>query len=249
MGLEQWALDLAGSPWVYLAMYLFAAIDGFFPPIPSESVVIALAALAVGPGGEPSLWLLVPVAAAGAFTGDQIAYTIGSRVKVHELRLFRSGKAQAALAWAERALERRGASFIIAARYIPIGRVAVNMTAGAVRYPRRRFTLLAGIAAITWACYSTVIGVSAGAAFRDHSPLWGVVVGVIGGVVIGILVDWLLRRWMGHDDPADAAPGAATATGAASGTATDATTSTATSSTTATDGATERTSGTRVPPA
>ncbi|MCR6704207.1 MAG: VTT domain-containing protein [Cellulomonas sp.] len=130
-------------------------------------------------------------------------------MKVHELRLFRSGKAQAALAWAERALERRGASFIIAARYIPIGRVAVNMTAGAVRYPRRRFTLLAGIAAITWACYSTVIGVSAGAAFRDHSPLWGVVVGVIGGVVIGILVDWLLRRWMGGSAPAEAAPATA----------------------------------------
>lgn len=243
MGLEQWALDLAGSPWVYLAMYLFAAIDGFFPPIPSESVVIALAALAVGPGGEPSLWLLVPVAAAGAFTGDQIAYTIGSRVKVHELRLFRSGKAQAALAWAERALERRGASFIIAARYIPIGRVAVNMTAGAVRYPRRRFTLLAGIAAITWACYSTVIGVSAGAAFRDHSPLWGVVVGVIGGVVIGILVDWLLRRWMGGSAPAEAAPAtAADETGQDTAETGDETSGAVTPTQ-------ERDPGTRVPPA
>ena len=163
MGLEQWALDLAASPWIYLVMYLFAAIDGFFPPIPSESVVIALAALAVGPAGEPNLWIVVPVAALGAFTGDQIAFSIGRRVPVHRLRIFRSGRGQSALAWAERALERRGASFIIAARYIPVGRVAVNMTAGAVGFPRRRFTFLAAIAAVTWACYSTVIGVSAGA--------------------------------------------------------------------------------------
>ena len=42
MGLEQWALDLAASPWIYLVMYLFATIDGFFPPIPSESVVIRI---------------------------------------------------------------------------------------------------------------------------------------------------------------------------------------------------------------
>ncbi|GEA82030.1 DedA family protein [Cellulomonas uda] len=205
MGLEQWALDLAASPWIYLVMYLFAAIDGFFPPIPSESVVIALAALAVGPGGEPNLWVVVPVAALGAFTGDQIAFSIGRRVPVHRLRLFRSGRGQAALAWAERALERRGASFIIAARYIPVGRVAVNMTAGAVGFPRRRFTFLAAIAAVTWACYSTVIGVSAGAAFRDHSPLWGVVVGVVGGVVIGVVVDWALRRWLSRADPDGAA--------------------------------------------
>ena len=205
MGLEQWALDLAASPWIYLVMYLFATIDGFFPPIPSESVVIALSALAMGAGGEPNLWLVLPAAALGAFTGDQIAFSIGRRVPVHRLRLFRSGRGQAALAWAERALERRGASFIIAARYIPVGRVAVNMTAGAVGFPRRRFTFLAAIAAVTWACYSAAIGVSAGAAFRDHSPLWGVVVGVIGGVVIGFVVDWALRRWMARKDPEGAA--------------------------------------------
>jgi membrane protein DedA with SNARE-associated domain len=206
VGLEDWALALAGSPWVYLVMYLFATIDGFFPPVPSESVVIALAALAVGPGGEPNLALLIPVAALGAFTGDQIAYSIGARVRVHELRLFRSGKGQAALAWAERTLERRGAAFIIAARYVPIGRVAVNMTAGAVRYKRRRFTFVAAIGAITWACYSTAIGVSAGAALADHSPLLAVGVGVVGGIVIGILVDWLLRLWLDRRAPGDAAP-------------------------------------------
>ncbi len=93
--MEHWALELASSPWIYVVMYLFATIDGFFPPIPSESVVIALAAVAVSTG-EPNIWLLIPVAAAGAFTGDQIAYLIGSKVRVHELRIFRSPKSAGA---------------------------------------------------------------------------------------------------------------------------------------------------------
>jgi len=125
---SDWAVALAGTPWVFLALYAFAAIDGFFPPIPSESVIIALAALFVS-SDSPDFWILGAVAAAGAFTGDQIAYSIGKHVPIRRLRFMQGERAQKAITWAENALEHRGASFIIAARYIPIGRVAVNMTA------------------------------------------------------------------------------------------------------------------------
>ena len=191
--MEAWALALAGSPLVLVVMYLFAAIDGFFPPIPSESLVIALASLAVAQG-KPGLLPVILTAAAGAFTGDQIAYTIGSRVKVRSLRIFRGDRAQTALDWAERALRERGASFIIAARYIPVGRVAVNMTAGALHFSRPKFVGLAAIAAVTWAGYSAAIGVGAGRALQGH-PIVAIVVGVVGGMVIGLLVDTVLTRW------------------------------------------------------
>jgi len=190
---EAWALGLAESPMIFLVLYLFAAVDGFFPPIPSESLVIALASLSAA-NGKPSLLLVILVAAAGAFTGDQIAYTIGSRVDVRRLRIFRSAKAQSALDWADRALHERGASFIIAGRYIPVGRVAVNMTAGALHYRRRKFVGLDIIASITWALYATAIGVTAGRVLQAH-PVVAIVVGVIGGLVIGLLVDTVLSRW------------------------------------------------------
>src|SRR5664280_1113150 len=135
--MENWILALAASPVVYLGMYLFATIDGFFPPIPSESLAIALAALSVS-SGQPNLALIILVAGAGAFTGDQIAYTIGKRLNTRRIP-FRAGpRTQKTLDWAKLTLARRGASVILAARYIPVGRVAVNMTAGAVGYPRRR---------------------------------------------------------------------------------------------------------------
>ncbi|MDM7832124.1 DedA family protein [Cellulomonas edaphi] len=193
MTVEHWAVALAGSPWVFVAMYAFATIDGFFPPVPSESLVIALAALA-GSSGDPNIVLLVLVAAAGAFTGDQLAYLIGTRVHVRSLRVMRSRRAQASLDWAEGALERRGASFIIAARYIPVGRVAVNMTAGALGFRRRRFVALTAIAAVLWAVYSALIGLSAGALLKDN-PAIAVAVGVVGGILLGLLVDRVLRTW------------------------------------------------------
>jgi membrane protein DedA with SNARE-associated domain len=208
--LEEWILALAASPLVYLAMYLFATVDGFFPPVPSESVVIALAAVAMSTGA-PNLWLILAVAAAGAWTGDQIAYSIGRRVHVRGSWLMRGRRAQRTLDWAEHTLAHRGASFIIGARYIPIGRVAVNMTAGAVGFPRARFAGLTGIAAVSWAVYSTAIGIGAGAWLHDR-PVVAVAVGVVSGAVIGLGVDAVLSRIQGRPRirrlGVDPAPGA-----------------------------------------
>ncbi|RYV51017.1 DedA family protein [Pengzhenrongella frigida] len=190
--MQDWILALAASPLVYLGLYLFATIDGFFPPIPSESVVIALAALSSS-SGKPNIALIILVAAAGAFTGDQIAYGIGTRINVRRVRFLRGVRGQKTLDWAERALARRGPSFILAARYIPVGRVAVNMTAGAVGYPHRRFVGLTALAAITWAIYSSAIGLGAGAWFKGH-PLVAIAVGVVGGLLIGLVLDWVLGR-------------------------------------------------------
>jgi len=189
---QNWILALAASPLVYLGMYLFAAIDGFFPPIPSESLAIALAALSASTG-QPNLALIIAFAATGAFTGDQIAYTIGKRLDVRRIPFLGGPRGQKALSWAGRSLALRGASVILAARYIPVGRVAVNATAGAVGYPRRRFVGVAAIASLTWALYSAAIGTGAGAWFKGH-PLRAVVVGLAGGLLIGLVLDWTLRR-------------------------------------------------------
>lgn len=189
--LEGWILAMAESFWVFPALYAFATIDGFFPPVPSESVVIALGSLNRSLG-VPNLGLVLLFAAAGAFTGDQIAYQIGKKINVRQLGFMRSARAQAALDWAERSLEKRGAAFIIAARYVPIGRVAVNMTAGAVAYHRPRFMVLTGIAAVTWACYSALIGIASGSLLEGR-PVLAIIVGVVGGVIIGIIVDRVIQ--------------------------------------------------------
>lgn len=185
--LENAALALTATPWVYLLLFALAVVDGFFPPVPSETVLIALAATSVTLG-SPNLVLVLLAGAAGAFVGDQVAYWIGSRVNVRRVRFLQGRRAQRTLDAAARTLDDRGGAFIIAARYIPVGRVAVNMMAGTVGYPRRRFVPLTVIAAVTWTVYSALIGIGAGAALAAN-PLLAVVVGVVGGVLLGVLVD------------------------------------------------------------
>jgi membrane-associated protein len=188
--LEAWILALAASGWIYPALLGFATIDGFFPPIPSESVVITLAVSAHATG-SPNLLLVLVIAAVGAWTGDQIAFSLGRAIGTERIAFLRTARGRKAVAWAERALAHRGASFILAARYIPIGRVAVNMTAGAVGYPRRRFMAFSAIAAVTWALYSVLIGLVA-AQWLGHEPLLAMVVGVVIGIAAGFVIDRIL---------------------------------------------------------
>lgn len=194
-GVQDALVAASSEPWVLLALYLLCTIDGFFPPLPSESAVIVLASMSAVGEAVP-LWSIVIAAAAGAMTGDVIAFSIGRRIPVHTMRLFRSRRGQATLHWAERQLERRGGVFILSARYVPVGRVAVNLTAGATGFPLRRFLVYAFLAAISWSIYSVLIGRVAGH-FLGHQPLLSMAAGITGGVLLGMVVDRVLARVQG----------------------------------------------------
>ncbi|MBC7289989.1 MAG: DedA family protein [Actinotalea sp.] len=187
-------LALVGSPWAFVALWVMTVVDGFFPPVPSETAVIALAAVSAATG-RPELWAVVVVAALGAFVGDQLAYSIGRRLPLHRIPGLRGERAGRALGRARLALASRGASYIIAARFVPVGRVAVNMTAGAVGYSRRRFTALAALGSVVWAVYSAALGVGAGVWLQDR-PLVAAGVGIAVGLALGLVIDAVLRRVM-----------------------------------------------------
>ena len=196
---------VAGSPWVYPASFIFIMIDGFFPPVPSESVVVGLASTS-RTTGTPNLFLLGVVAATAAWVGDNIAYQIGRLVVRGAGRTSRVGKflktpkiAQA-MEWAEQMLERRGALMILVARNIPVGRVAVNFTAGGTGFPRVRFMLLTGVAAVLWAGMGIGMGVIAGTAFKDQ-PFLAVAVAIPLALVLGLIVDRIIQRFL--PPPAD----------------------------------------------
>lgn len=63
--IQDLALALGSSPWLLLIVFAVTVIDGVFPPVPSETIVISAAALSAA-GDGPHLALLVLVAAAGA---------------------------------------------------------------------------------------------------------------------------------------------------------------------------------------
>ncbi|MBW8763838.1 MAG: VTT domain-containing protein [Microbacterium sp.] len=181
-------LQTVASPWLYLVLLAVTIIDGFFPPVPSETVLVAAAAVAVSTG---DLWMLAPlglIAALGAVIGDNIAFAIGRRVGTTRFSWMRRPRVKAAFGHAERALDQRSAALILGARYIPVGRVAVNMSAGALGFRWRRFLPLSVLAGISWSALSLVIGLFAGSWIKDQ-PLLSAAVGIGVALIIGLVID------------------------------------------------------------
>ncbi|WP_308799756.1 DedA family protein [Agromyces silvae] len=189
--------DLAASPWIFVVVFALCLIDGFFPPVPSETVVVAAATIAAATG-SPNLALLIAAAAAGAIAGDAIAFGIGRKIGVTRFRWMRAPRVAAVFEWARRGLDRRGALLIFVARYIPVGRIAVNMSAGATGYPVARFVPISIAAGAAWAGYSSVFGLVAGRWLHEQ-PLLAVVLAVVTAMVVGALVDLVMRRVLERD--------------------------------------------------
>ena len=110
----------------------------------------------------------------------------------------RGHRAQKVVLFAERKLETSGALLIFTARYIPIGRVAVNLTAGATGFSHRRFTLFDTIGVLAWAAYSVGIGALAGNWMHDNK-LVGIGISIVIAVVLGFVIDrivsWVLEHY------------------------------------------------------
>jgi membrane-associated protein len=187
-------LTLAGSAWVYPVVFALVLIDGFFPPLPSETAVVALGALAVSAGAPHPVWLIA-VVTVGAVLGDSTAYLIGRRIGLTRFRWQRRPAVVRMNARARSTLLSRPASLLLTARYIPVGRVAVNMTAGATGFPMRRFVPLAVLGGFCWAVYSVLIGAVAGT-WLKHNPLLGAVLAVVAALILGVLIDAVVSRML-----------------------------------------------------
>ncbi|MEU5867928.1 DedA family protein [Nonomuraea sp. NPDC047529] len=179
--------QVMSSPWLYVALFALALLDGFFPIVPAETSVITAAVFAAS--GQTNLALVIVVAALGAFVGDHVSYLIGNK----SARRLRDKKA---FVWARGALAERGGMVLIVARYIPGGRTATTLTMGAVGHPLRSFTFFDAIAASSWAVYSGLIGFFGGMAF-ENDPIKGLLLGL--GIALSItglveLVRWVRKR-------------------------------------------------------
>ena len=192
------------SPWVLLALFAVAAIDGFFPVVPSESLVVTAGVFSASTG-EPSLPLVILTAALGAFAGDHVSYlvgrTAGPRARRRAGRLF---------GWAERLLGDRGGTILLVCRYIPGARTAVTLTAGVVRFPLRTFSAYDGAAALSWGVYSASVGAIGGAAFEEE-PLKGVVLGL--GLALAVAGTIELARAVRQRSSRSGSPNAANSPG------------------------------------
>lgn len=159
--------DALGSPWLWVLVFAVSGLDALLPFMPSETTVVTVAVL-LGP--DPAqLTLLAVVAAGGAWAGDCLGYAVGRAAGPQAIaRLQRGPDGRRHYEWALEQVRRNGGLLIIAARYLPGGRVASALANGSLGYPLRRFAPLDAAGAAIWAVYSVLIGFAGGAAFTDE---------------------------------------------------------------------------------
>lgn len=192
-----WIHSFAGS---WLALLVLAGLcfaDAFFPPLPSESIVIGLSSLYFSSHGInvvpiPAIFISAVV---GAMLGDSFTFWLGTHLPVERSKFFTRGKGKAVRQRTKNLLHKRGTAFIFCARFIPVGRVFVNICAGATGFGYRRFLRTTFAAVICWVGYGILIGLASGKALGPVHPLLALLVGIVGGILVSFLLDKLFSWW------------------------------------------------------
>ncbi|GAA2576750.1 VTT domain-containing protein [Winogradskya consettensis] len=190
MNLMGLAVPLMTSSLLYPLLAALTSLDGVVPMVPSEAVVLAAGDFAHA--GTPSLALVVVATALGVFLGDHLAYGLSRSVLGARL-INRSRHVSRAVASAHRQLDRRPALLIVMSRFLPGGRVAMNLASGTARLPLSRFSPASAIAALAWAAYTAGLGFAGGAVFLEN-PLVGLAAGLGLSFVLGGVIELIRRR-------------------------------------------------------
>lgn len=177
---------LLPSPWLWAVVFFISALDALLPFMPSDTTIIVVGVLVADT--PIRLALLVLVGAAGAFAGDLLGYVIGRRGHRMLARLTRTDAGRRRYDWVSHQIRKHGTLLILLARYIPGGRVATMLTAGALRYPTRKFLVTETVATLIWAAFFALIGFIGGESYEDH-PGKGLLLAFGIGIVLAVLVE------------------------------------------------------------
>jgi membrane protein DedA with SNARE-associated domain len=191
-----WLKDFSSSPWFYLIIFVIAVLDSVLPIVPSETLVI-IGGVSAGLG---NLWipLVIVVAAAGAFIGDNLSYFIGREASDWVMRRqTRTEKGARRMASIVEQVHERGGLLLITARFIPGGRTALTLSCGITKQPRRWFISWAAVAAVIWGNYAALLGFIGGKSFEDNHTLAFIIafVSAFSITLVIELVRWLLKRF------------------------------------------------------
>jgi membrane-associated protein len=180
-------VELSATPWAYAILLAFAALDSVLPLVPSEATAIAAGVLAAA--GDLHVALVVAAAAGGALIGDSSSYAVGRTLgRRAATPLLRGQRGRARLVWAQRTLDERGSYLIVAGRFVPGGRTAVTLTAGATRMRWPRFLRAAALAAAVWASFAVGLGYLGGRTF-DEEPWRGLALALVFAATLALVAE------------------------------------------------------------
>ena len=141
------------------AAVVFAECGLFIFFMPGDSLLFTVG-LFVGRGTiHNPLWLVCLVLSVAAFAGNAVGYEIGRKAGpalFHrpDARFFKQKHVDQTVAF----FDKYGARAIVLARFVPIVRTFITVTAGVGRMDRRKFLSYTALGAVLWATGITVLG-------------------------------------------------------------------------------------------
>lgn len=160
---------------------------GFF--MPGDSLLF-IVGMFVSSGAIPhSLWFVALCLVIAAVTGNLVGYWIGRKAgpaifNRPDSRLFKRSYVDKTHAF----FERHGARAIVLARFVPIVRTFITVTAGVAKMPFRSYAIYSSIGGLAWAAGVTVLGYLLGqiAFIRDNVDAILLLVVLISVVPMGV---------------------------------------------------------------
>lgn len=186
--------------WVYAVGALFVTLSALIPPVPSTTLFVALGALAAN--SETLSPLLLGVAMLiGALAGDMATYALALRFDVVHWRILSGRRWQSALAAARSRLKDNDLPLVMTSRFIPLGRLTLNVGSALVPHPWGVFFRHSLIAGIAWAVYSVGVGVLSGL-WEGLDTEFAVLLAIVVSLVLGRLISTAIQWWETRSMPA-----------------------------------------------
>ena len=202
-------LDNLGSAALWgSAIILFVECGLFVFFLPGDSLIFTVGLL-VGRGSiDQPLWLVCLVLTIAAFAGNVVGYEIGRKAgpalfRRPDSRFFKQKYIDQTVGF----FDKYGARAVILARFVPIVRTFITVTAGVGRMDRRRFFGYSAIGAVLWATGITVLGYFLGSVPFVASNLEVILLLLVLASVLPAIVEvWRARsnkRDPRYDEPAE----------------------------------------------
>ncbi|MBC1371987.1 DedA family protein [Listeria booriae] len=149
--------------WTYVIIFLIVFIETglvIFPFLPGDSLLFAAGALAVLPGSDLNIFILLIVLWVAAVIGDTVNYHIGKKIGTSIPQDSWLGKVinQEKMDKAEAFFNKHGGKTIFIARFMPFIRTFAPFVAGASRMNYRYFLNYNILGATVWVLLCTLAG-------------------------------------------------------------------------------------------
>ncbi|EMY34421.1 membrane protein DedA family [Arthrobacter crystallopoietes BAB-32] len=190
------------SVWIYPAGALSVALSAVLPPAPSTTLFVALGSLSVS-SDQLNPFLLAASMFAGAMAGDLATFLLVRHFRINERNFFSGPRWQAAFRSAGLKLRGRGLPIVLTSRFIPLGRLSLNVAAAVARQPLRSFAAHSALAALLWSTYAVGVGALSGS-WPELSTEFAVLLAIAVSLVLGRLINYALAWWENRGQLEDA---------------------------------------------